>query len=308
MTTRDPSVASTDNINRARLKRRKINHVVTARGFAHGRISIVDYGATIGYWHDFSRGGHRRKPVLLIGPLQIGITRYWCGIAPNEDMIFIGRNGKLWRVPGHLLPQRASDPRGLDAEGMRIWSYTYEQIVLDVLCPAEEVKAMQHTSLRYRNAVKALVKGRVMDASGYGFDVDAMSYARGCCETWKDHDLLNPRHPTMQHALYVSLVLTLSGAQAAELIELAALIEYRIPLINRGMAGQIYEAGVQKLGAMCPAWSAQGYTLEWKNYGSIDRYFRREFARLLTEAVAVDVDAATAAGKLRITLPDITSE
>lgn len=300
----DPSYLNPGKGERERLDKRRINHILVGARYADNRISITSFGALIGYWVVYKNKSKIKNPILLIGPIQIGITRYWCGVSPKKREIFLGRNGKLWRVAGKLLPGQASEPRNLDSDGKKVWAHTYEQLVLDRLCPAEELQATRYTNTRYRRAVKALVLGRVTESLSYGRELDVQDFARGCCESWTRFDLLSPRYPTVQHALYVSLVLSLPHEQAAELVELGALMEYRVPIVTRALAGQLYAESVKRLAQLCPAWYAEGWALDWKHVGSIDRYFRREFARLLTEAVVGDQDLGSASGKLRLNLPE----
>ena len=301
---RDPCLHEPSKADRLRLDKRKINHILVRKQYWDGRMAITAYGSQMGTWVSWHGSRKRADPILLVGPLQIGITRYWAGVSPGLTLIFLGKGGKLWRVPRKPLPGKASDPRRLDAGGKRMWADTYEQLILDKLCPAEEIAASKHTCWRYRQAVKSLVAARVTESVGFGYDRTDDDFAKGACESWTRHDLIHPRVPTIQHALYVSLVLSLPVEQASELVEMAALMEYRVPIMTRHLAGALYQEACQRLALLCPAWYSEGWSLDWKHVGSIDRYFRREFARLITDAMVRDQDLGSASGKLRTALPE----
>ncbi len=242
---------------------------------------------------------------MSIGVMQLGITRYWAGVIPGKRMIFLGRNGQLWRFKHRQLPGKAANPLTMDADGKSIWMETYRSLIEDLLCPAEEIQSTKYANWRYRATVKELVRRRIDEARDYDRDLSPTDFARGVCESWSHIDLLNPRYPTVQHALFTALVLALERKQAAELIELGALMEYRVPLVTRHMAGQMYDQGIRLLARLCPAWYSEGWALDWKLYGSIDRYFRREFAKTISLASTQDADFAAVHGKLRRGLPPV---
>jgi hypothetical protein len=269
--------------------------VYPSKSFYEGRLNLNRLGVPIG--HYYKKEGKRTKwQILNAGMIQIGITNHVLGLCPDRCEIFIGRNGKLWRYPNALLPSPVPSILGLDREDLSAWADAGARAVIDRLSPRNESKVSEKSNYRYRKIVHALVNQRILDAAAIGYECTALSYARGISTEWTDHDLLYPRHATIRHATLVALVLALEADKAAQLIELAALIEMRIPFVSREAALAIYQQSVSLLARLCPQWWNQGYTCRWEMVGDIDRIFRAQYIRMLEDAFDNDTQFETAGG------------
>tara|TARA_R100001594_G_scaffold7620_1_gene20461 strand:+ start:24587 stop:25477 length:891 start_codon:yes stop_codon:yes gene_type:complete len=277
-----------------KIKTRKTD-VYPSKSFYEGRTNLNKLGAPIGNY--YKKEGKRTKwQILNAGMIQVGINNHVLGLCPGRCEIFIGRNGKLWRYPNALLPSPVQDVLGLDREDLVAWADAGARAVIDRLSPRNESKVSEKSNYRYRKIVHALVNQRILDAAAIGYECTALSYARGISTEWTDHDLLYPRHATIRHATLVALVLALEADKAAQLIELAALIEMRIPFVSREAALAIYQQAVSLLARLCPQWWNQGYTCRWEMVGDIDRIFRAQYIRMLEDAFDNNTQFETAGG------------
>mgnify|MGYP003137909375 FL=1 len=277
-----------------KIKTRKTD-VYPSKSFYEGRLNLNRLGVPIGNY--YKKEGKRTKwQILNAGMIQIGITNHVLGLCPDRCEIFIGTNGKLWRYPNALLPSPVPSILGLDREDLVAWADAGARAVIDRLSPRNESKVSEKSNYRYRKIVHALVNQRILDSAAIGYECTALSYAKGICNEWTDHDLLYPRHATIRHATLVALVLALEADKAAQLIELAALIEMRIPFVSREAALAIYQQSVSLLARLCPQWWNQGYTCRWEMVGDIDRIFRAQYIRMLEDAFDNNTQFETAGG------------
>tara|TARA_R110001592_G_scaffold66937_2_gene205508 strand:- start:390 stop:1283 length:894 start_codon:yes stop_codon:yes gene_type:complete len=269
--------------------------VYPSKGYYEGRVNINKLGIHIGNYHK-QDGKRSRFKILNAGLIQIGITNHVLGICPNRREIFIGRDGRLWRYPNALLPQPAPPVLGLDKEDLTAWADACARAVIDRLSPQNESVVSEKSNYRYRKIVKALINQRILDAAAIGHECSVRSYASGISVNWTEHDILYPRHASIRHATLVALVLALEAEKAAQLIELAALIEMRIPFVSREAALAIYQQSVSLLARLCPQWWNQGYTCRWEMVGDIDRIFRAQYIRMIESAWDNDTQFETAGG------------
>ena len=100
----------------------------------------------------------------------------------------------------------------------------------------------------------------------------------------------------MQHAVLFSLVLALESDTAADLIELAAFIEHRLPLYNRQACQAIYQSSVELLAKLCPAWWAQSFLCPWHTVGSIEKLFKAQFCRIVNDSWVREVPITAVTG------------
>ena len=136
----------------------------------------------------------------------------------------------------------------------------------------------------------------MLDAAAIGYECTPLTFAQGISVEWTAHDLLYPRHANIRHATLVALVLALEADKAAQLIELAALIEMRIPFVSREAALSIYQQAVSLLARLCPQWWNQGYTCRWELVGDIDKVFRSQYIRMIESAWDSNTQFETAGG------------
>ena len=264
--------------------------------YKQGRVEPNDYGADIGFYFVQEGEKTKRYDIISVGQIQIGIQTYWVGVIPGRREFFLGVRGRLWRFPSRLLPKAVRSPELMTDHAKRVWADSIVRGLSDLLTPKVEAHVCAQASKRYRELVRALVQSRVVDAAALGYTRTSAHYAQGVCEAWRTFDLLSPAVPNVKHALMVSLVLALDADDAAQLIELAGLLEYRSPLISKDTALGIYQQGVSLLSRLCPQWWNQGYVTDWHEVGSIERAFRGQYARMLNQAWNRDVPLESVAG------------
>jgi len=264
--------------------------------YSQGREDSNNYGANIGYF--YLQGGTKRKryDIVSAGLIQIGMQTYWVGVIPGRREFFLGVRGRLWKFPGKNIQVKVVSPETLTDASKRAWADGIVRSIADSLTTKEEARVCVQAIKRYRKLVRSLVNARIVDAAALGYTRTTKHYAQGVCEAWRDFDLLVPSVPTVKHALMVSLVLALDAKDAAQLIELAGLLEYRSPIINRETALGIYQQGVSLLSRLVPQWWNQGFCTDWKTTGSIERTFRGQYARMLNQAWNRDIPLEAAAG------------
>tara|TARA_R100000322_G_scaffold53771_1_gene33369 strand:- start:217 stop:1101 length:885 start_codon:yes stop_codon:yes gene_type:complete len=265
-----------------RIYKRKTD-VYPNKSFYEGRINLNKLGIPIG-WYYKEEGKRSKWRILNAGLIQIGITNHVLGMCPNRKEIFLGRDGKLWRYKNVLLPTPVPDVLGCDREELNAWADACAREVIDRLTPGNEASVSERSQYRYRKIVQALVNQRILDSAAIGYECTALTFAQGISVEWTAHDLLFPRHATIRHATLVALVLALEADKAAQLIELAALIEMRIPFVSREAALSIYQQACSLLARLCPQWWNQGYTCRWELVGDIDRIFRAQYIRMIEDA------------------------
>ena len=265
-----------------RIYKRKTD-VYPNKSFYEGRINLNKLGIPIGWYYKEERKRSKWR-ILNAGLIQIGITNHVLGMCPNRKEIFLGRDGKLWRYKNVLLPTPAPDVLGCGREELNAWADACAREVIDRLTPGNEASVSERSQYRYRKIVQALVNQRILDSAAIGYECTALTFAQGISVEWTAHDLLFPRHATIRHATLVALVLALEADKAAQLIELAALIEMRIPFVSREAALSIYQQACSLLARLCPQWWNQGYTCRWELVGDIDRIFRAQYIRMIEDA------------------------
>lgn len=275
----------------------KNNIVAPNRALSEGRADLRKLGLPLGWYHKREKGKVRWQ-ILNVGLIQIGITTYFVGVCQKRRDIFIGREGKLWKYEGAILPEPVPTILGLDKENLTAWADAIARAVIDRLSSENEAKTMDRSNLRYRKIIKALVQQRILDAATLGYECTPVTFARGISVSWDHYDLLNPRMASIRHATLVSLVLALEADKAAQLIELAALIEMRVPIISREAALAIYQQSVSLLARLCPQWWNQGYTCKWELVGDIDRLFTAQYLRMLNNAFDNGIQFEIAGGQV----------
>ena len=281
-----------------RIIKEKLNE---SNAYASGRIRPEDYGTTIGHWSFYRYGKARHKKIINLGPVMLGTEVYLLGAAVGESAVFLGLNGKLWRLKGDRtnLKFDVIAPKTVDPDGLKVWASTISQKIVDALSPKLEVRVNRETNLRYKHMVKSLASHRIEEAISLGYERSFSYYAKSINNDWKVNDLLSPRFPTMKHAIYVALVLAIPAKQAAQLVAGAAMSEYKSPYITEEIALTIYQQAVSLLSRLCPEWWNNGAFTRWEYIGSIDSLFTKQYANTIINAKNLDVDLSTAAGMVR---------
>jgi len=272
---------------------------VPTKSFRNGNISVNDFCSYIGYYHFKKAGKPKRKFILNLGSVMLGTQSYFLGACTGERFIFLGLNGKVWRVQGKLLKTNIALPTTTDADAIRIWADTISQRIVDSLSPKMCVAVDRKTSVRYNSMVRTLVQNRIEEGSLLGYDRTYTYYATHINQDWTYAELLHPRSPTLKHALYISLMLALPAKTAASLIEIGALSEFRCPLISAEIALGIYQQAVQLLSRLCPEWWNNGAFTQWEYIGSINEVFYQQYANLVIGAYHKEIDLSSSAGFVR---------
>lgn len=279
------------------LRKRHKSFMETSSRYDQGRVELTDYGATLGWYNHFPKTKARKVHLVInVGPVVVGMNTCYGGVSPGSTFIFLGREGRLWKVPKREFSAPASNPKGLDKFHMRAWADVMSRAIVESMTPPQELQAIDAGCRRYREVVSALVDQRVVESAKYGMDRRPLAYAHGVSEEWDVLDLKCPRAPSLRHALMTSLVLGLDAKVAAELIELGALLEYKAPVITRPIATAIHQKACSLLMAWCPAWAHQSFLLDWRQHGSIDRYLRQHYLNLLRDTIERDISFDVAAG------------
>lgn len=271
-----------------------------------GRFDWTAYGEAIAWWRFRSdkHGRVKTEAIRNAGSVHLGMEHRYLGVVPYHTRFFLSDGGRVWKVRGKRLPAPPAAIGNMSPEAKRVWADHLARQVEELVTPAPEIRVVSHANERYLRVVRALVARRVTDALGLGVEVSATSLARGIDESWSVWRLTHPRHPTLMHAIQVSLVLALDEDIASELIELGALCELRMPVVSREAARSIFRQAARLLAYLCPAWWSQGYAMRWSQYGSISRVFRVEYVRCLEVGAGLGADLGTVLGMFNETKVD----
>lgn len=235
-------------------------------------------------------------PMMLAGPIDLGLEIHDIIVIPRKREIFLGRQGRIFKLSGIRLPRKCPKVGGLTGVGRRLWADSIARDVVDRLTPRAISVPLQQAATRYRHICREVAMKRILDAAALGREISMIDLAHGVSPDWQSKDLVSPRIPTVRHAIVFCLVLSLEADMAADLIELAGFIEHKIPIHNRASSLAIYHSSVEMLAKICPAWWTQGICTKWQNVGSIERLFRAQFCRIMNDAWSRDIPASVAAG------------
>ncbi len=254
-------------------------------------------GSSVGRYHYINKDDKDiRGHLLLAGPIDIGLTMHDLIFVQHKRYIFLGREGKVWKLNGVLLPIKCPSIRNLSKEGVAIWADTMSQFVIDRLTPNKIVEPLKNAKVRYRRIIRELAEVRVLDAAAQGRERTIKDFATGVCPDWGVADLVSTRHPDVRHSLLAMLVLGVEANKAADVIELAAFIEHKLPLFNRQSCLAIYHSAVETLSRLCPTWWSQSYLTNWKTVGSIERLFTAQFCRIMNDSYHREIPEEFVAG------------
>lgn len=276
----------------------KENHITVFKRYSEGMIHSErqsSWGMRCGLYHKMVSGRRMYLPLVLCGPMQIGLTTHDVFVCCKHKWVFLGRNGRIWRLEGMRLPKKAATLSDMVREGIIIWADTLCRLIVDRLTPERITEPMHQACQRYRHICRELVQKRIMDSASMGRKRGMEYYAKAVSPDWTKGDLVTPRVPNVQHAVLFSLVLALESNTASDLIELAAFIEHRLPLYNRQACQAIYQSSVELLAKLCPAWWAQSFLCPWHTVGSIEQLFKAQFCRIVNDSWVreVPIEAVT---------------
>ena len=149
-----------------------------SRAFLNGNIEVTDFCSYIGTY-TFRKGGKpKKKYIINLGSVMLGTQSYFLGACTGERFIFLGLNGKVWRVPGKLLKTNITLPTTTNKDAIRIWADTISQRIVASLSPKMCVDIARKTSFRYNAMVRSLVQNRIEEGSLLGFDRTYSYYAK----------------------------------------------------------------------------------------------------------------------------------
>ena len=108
------------------VKKRVHERLTTTSGFKTGRIRPEEYGAQIGWWWFYKYGKPKKKRVINLGPVMLGTQTYVLGAAVGEANVFLGLNGRLWKVSGKKskLDFNIVAPKTTDPHALKAWAHT----------------------------------------------------------------------------------------------------------------------------------------------------------------------------------------
>lgn len=225
-----------------------------------------------------------RVIICSCGKVQIGLQTYHLGVAVGRRNFYLGSQGRLWKVPGALLHEPATNLRALkrdDRIKLAQMCDAYKRAFCALAQPKIERELTDEMTKRYRELTFNLVHERMMRCAATGLPKDPIDFAKGISTSWGEQELLKPACPSLMHALMVSLVLGLDDKSARNLIMLGCMSEFRVPILTEETASLVFRQASQLLGTACPEWWDRGFLTDWKAQGSIERIFEGQWAMML---------------------------
>ena len=253
-------------------------------------------GISCGRYHFMNNNRKIRAHMLFGGTIDIGMTKHDVFFVQGRRYFFLGRDGRMWKIDGVMLPHKVPFVRNLSYEGLQIWSDTMTRFVVDRLTPKRIAEPLANAKRRYRRVIREMVELRVLDAATQGRERTVEYFAKSVSPDWQIVDLVSPKYPSVKHAILVMLVMAQDVEKAADVIELAAFIEHKLPLFNRQACISIYHSAVEQLSHLCPAWWSQGYLCPWHSIGSIEQLYVAQFCRIMNDSYHREIPEEFAAG------------
>ena len=279
--------------------------IVPCNSYKDGNLDLRSdhlLGFSVGRYHFYNDTNRKvRAHILYAGSIDIGMAKHDVLVVQGKLFIFLGRDGKIWKIDGVRLPHRVPFVRNLSFEGMRIWADTMTRFVVDRLTPKRIAEPLANAKRRYRRVIREMTELRVLDAATQGRERTIKYFAKAVSPDWEIVDLVSPRYPDVKHAILSMLVLGQDVDKAADVIELAAFIEHKLPLFNRQACITIYHSAVEQLSHLCPAWWSQSYLCPWHSIGSIEQLFVAQFCRIMNDSYHREIPEEVAAGILTTT-------
>lgn len=284
-------------------KLRAHGEVAPSRKFADGTTNPYRIGARLGYvWLRDQRtvevangpDPRERAPRRLgdaVNAARVSIQSigkvYWggqpcaLGVALGSTSVFIARAKTLARFPGVRLPAPAPNIRALDRGTARAYGDTVARAWADAVTPLPVRASTREATRRYHDLVRSHVGRTILECAGAGERRTEKDFARFVNPEWVTSDLITPRHPTVTHALLVSLVLALDASYARHLIYYAGLCEYRLPVLTEAGAAGLYTEARRLLAALSPGWWSRAHLWDWKVGGALDEVLQAQWCRMV---------------------------
>lgn len=253
-----------------------------------------------------------RGPIYSCGKVQVGLQTYYLGVREGSTAFYLAQRHRLWRVPGARLQKPAVGLRRLKREDKgraQAMADAYKRVFCALAQPKVENELGGEAIKRYQGLVQKLILERQLRCEAAGMPRTAEEFARGISKVWTKHDLEKTSTPSLLHALMVSLVLGLEAKPAANLIQLGALIEFRVAIITLETADLIWRQSAALLGASCPEWYERSFLTDWESNGSIERIFEGQWNMLLRSTWGRGgIGAAQAKDIAEVNLPPLPAE
>lgn len=263
--------------------------ITLAPSYARGTMNVRPIGTRLGWVWLMRHGALSRHAIRSAGIVRMGLSTYVLGLAIGSRALFLGRGGRLWKVPGVQLPEVMPSLAAVDPDVARQLADRAARVLAQATTPMPELDLTDEAHRRYRAIARALVNKRILEAAAMGIPMEAKDYAHGVSAEWDASDLMEPRCPDMQHAILLALVLALPASEAAPLVELGALLEHRVPLITKEAASAVYQQACALLARLCPEWWSRAHLTDWKTIGSIEDMFKAQYCRMLNSAWGKDL-------------------
>lgn len=291
-----------------KVKARHIRGTETIRTTAQMWRNAAKPGATIGYiMANLTTNEH----ILSAGPIQIGSDSFIVGVVVGRNLIYLGRLGAVQLLSGSdttgknpKLKAPVVDPRSLSDGEKAIWADAICRQVMDLYTTRNIIDGIGSVGHRYQTIVRAYLDGAVVDCAAAGVERTRESFIHACDRTWTEMDMFS-HAPTIKHALYVSLALSLEPDQAVQLIETAGFIELQLGVFQRETAMSLYLEARRNLAQLCPQWYLHKKATDWATLDtSVAELFKLQFARLVNDAHDRGLPLEAAAG-LRISMTQL---
>lgn len=230
-------------------------------------------------------GSHEDESIRNCGPIYVGTTNFLLGVVPGRKKWYVVRNGKIFQYTAGKPRLKPIDPTTLPKASRPLWADALAREFLDQQTTVPKTRELVMPMVaRYHKLVRAFVQGTCVDLAAVNIEREISHFARACCRSWHDRELISGQ-PTVVHATYVALALQLDDNDAAQLIEYAAFVEWRVPIIQREVAHGIYVEAKRMLATLIPSWWVQGSATDWDTLGtSIHDVFTKQFFRMANDA------------------------
>jgi hypothetical protein len=251
----------------------------------------IEAGGKLGGRVTILKGKTTRHSIRSCGPFWLGDECVLLGVIPGERRWFVARNGVLFEYVGHgTRPHHPPiDPSGLEDGAVRLWADALAREFLDGLTGRATERTTEPMVARYHMLVRTLLRSTIVELARCGVEREAHHFAAAISRDWHEEEVLIGA-PTIRHATYVTLALGLNEHDGPQLIEYAAFIELRLPIVQRETALQMYDQARMLLAILCPTWWTQGASTDWYQLGtSIEELFLKQHMRACTEARERDV-------------------
>jgi hypothetical protein len=270
-------------------------------------------GGYVGYimLAGFGTKGDRPR-VYSAGPIQIGTENYVVCVVPGYKHIYLGRNGKILMLSGNpgygnpRLHDEVKDPTNLSPAEVQLWGDAICRNVIDLYTSADITDSVSAMSHRYGMVLRAHLEGAVVDCAAVGVERSMLDFVQGADRTYTIEDVA-PHWPTIKHAIYLSLALCLEPDTATQLIEYAAFMELKLPIMQREVAYAMYIEARRQLSVLCPQWLMHAKCTNWKQMEtSVSELMQLQFYRSVNDARERGLALEAAVG-LRLSMTQLGS-